>query len=268
MIGSVKRDGSMLRIYDENGDVIENSTDGQIVSFETSGFSIYAIVDSSKRLQYNFYDGTSLLISEYIKKQDNVLQELYDPGVEPEYGQTFVGWAYSPDETDPANIYTIDQLNQQAAEKYNSATEELTKINVYAIYDEAWYLRYMDQDAEGNVTVLKVVRVRKDATDKNVTIDYTFTPEEGIVFEGWTDVATGHTYQLGNNITLDHHVDLYVKLQGRNWLVFDSNAGGPGSVSPVRFQAPDHQCRCRAVRACAPPPSGSCARRTAQERCL
>ena len=213
----------------ETGDIIENNTAGQLVSFDAFGFSIYAIVDTSKRLQYNFYDGTSLLATEYIKKQDNVLQELYDPGVEPEYGQTFVGWAYSPDETDPANIYTIDQLNQQAAEKYNSATEELTKINVYAIYDEAWYLRYMDQDAEGNVTVLKVVRVRKDATDKNVTIDYTFTPEEGIVFEGWTDVATGHTYQLGNNITLDHHVDLYVKLQGRNWLVFDSNAGGPGS---------------------------------------
>lgn len=214
---------------DENGDVIENSTDGQIVSFETSGFSIYAIVDSSKRLQYNFYDGTSLLISEYIKKQDNVLQELYDPGVEPEYGQTFVGWAYSLDETNPSNIYTIEELNQQAATRYNDATEELTEINVYAIYDEAWYLRYMDQDAEDNGIVLNVVRVRKDADDKTVTINYTYTPEAGIVFEGWMDVATGQTYQQGDTINLDHHVDLYVKLQGRNWLVFDSNAGGPGS---------------------------------------
>ena len=213
----------------ENGDIIENSTAGQLVSFDALSFSIYAIVDSSKRLQYNFYDGTSLLASEYIKKQDNILQELYDPGVEPEYGQTFVGWAYSPDETNPANIYTIGQLNQQAADKYNSATEELTEINVYAIYDEAWYLRYMDQDVDGNATVLKVVRVLKEAADKNVTIDYSFTPEEGIVFEGWTDVATGQTYQQGATITLDHHVDLYVKLQGRNWLVFDSNAGGPGS---------------------------------------
>ena len=213
----------------EDGDIIESSTEGQTISFETDGFSIYAIVDSNKRLQYNFYDGTSLLASEYIKKQDNLLQELYDPGVEPEYGQTFAGWAYSPDETNPSNIYTIEQLNQQAADKYNSAAEELTEINVYAIYDEAWYLRYMDQDSEGNATVLNVVRVRKDADDKNVPIDYTFTPEEGIVFEGWTDVATGQTYQQGDTITLDHHVDLYVKLQGRNWLVFDSNAGGPGS---------------------------------------
>ena len=37
-----------------------------------------------------------------------VLQELYDPGVEPEYGQTFVGWAYTPNETNPTNIYTIE----------------------------------------------------------------------------------------------------------------------------------------------------------------
>ena len=211
------------------GDAIEAITDGQIVSFETSGFSIYAIVDSAKRLQYNFYDGTNLLVSEYIKKQDNVLQELYDPGVEPEYGQTFIGWAYSPSETNPSNIYTIEELNQQAAARYNSATEELTEINVYAIYDEAWYLRYMDQDAEGNATVLNVVRVRKDAANKNVTIDYTYTPEEGIVFEGWMDVATGQIYQQGEIINLDHHVDLYLKVHGRNWLVFDANAGGPGS---------------------------------------
>ena len=103
------------------GVVVENSTDGQMVAFEAAGFSIYAIVDSSKRLQYNFYDGTSLLASEYIRKQDNVLQELYDYGVEPEYGQTFIGWAYSPDETNPSNIYTIEELNQQAADRYNSA---------------------------------------------------------------------------------------------------------------------------------------------------
>ena len=211
-------------------DVIEFvDAEGTVVSFEANGFSIYAITDSSKRLQYNFYDGTSLLVSEYIKKQDNVLQELYDPGVEPEYGQTFTGWAYSPNETNPSNIYTIEELNQQAAARYNSATEELTEVNVYAIYDEAWYLRYMDQDAEGNGTVLNVVRVRKDAADKNVTINYTYTPEEGIVFEGWMDVATGQTYQYGDTLNLVHHVDLYVKLQGRNWLVFDSNAGGPGS---------------------------------------
>ena len=217
----------------DKGDKVDNDTKkiskGQAVEFEAEGFSIYAIVDSQKRLQYNFYDGTSLLVSEYIKKQDNVLQELYDPGVEPEYGQTFIGWAYTPNETNPSNIYTIEELNDQAADRYSSATEELTQINVYAIYDEAWYLRYMDQDAQGNATVLNVVRVRKNATDKNITVDYTFTPEEGIVFEGWTDVATAHTYQQGDVITLDHHVDLYVKLQGRNWLVFDSNAGGPGS---------------------------------------
>lgn len=211
------------------GDVVTAETDGQTVRFEAEGFSIYAITDSSKRLQYNFYDGTNLLVSEYIKKQDNVLQVLYDPGVEPEYGQAFIGWAYAPNETNPSKIYTIEELNHQAADRYSSATEELTVVDVYAIYDEAWYLRYMDQDAQGDAIVLNVVRVRKDAANKDVTITYTFTPEEGIVFDGWIDVATGETYQQGDTITLDHHVDLYVKLHGRNWLVFDANAGGPGS---------------------------------------
>lgn len=194
--------------------------------------SASGITDQSKRLQYNFYDGTNLLVSEYIKKIDNVLQALYDPGVEPEYGQVFTGWAYSANETDPSKIYTIDQLNQQATGRYNSATQELTEIDVYAMYDEAWYLRYMDEDEQGNAVVLNVVRVKKDAANKNVTIDYTYTPEEGIIFQGWTDAATGDTYQQGNTLTLDHHVDLYVKVEGRYWLVFDSNKGsGASSVT-------------------------------------
>ena len=71
----------------------------------------------------------------------------------------------------------------------------------------------MDQDAQGNATVLNVVRVRKDAADKNVTINYTFTPEEGVVFEGWMDADTGQTYHQGNTITLDHHVDLLACLR-------------------------------------------------------
>ena len=204
--------------------------DQKILTFEAKSFSIYAITDNTKRLQYNFYDGTTLLASEFITRdENNQLQELYDPGVEPEYGQTFIGWAYAANQTDPSQIYTIEELNQQALTKYNEATEELTEINIYAAYYEAWYLRYMDQDAHGDATVLNVVRVRKDANNKSVTIDYSYTPEAGTIFEGWIDVATGQVYHDNETITLDHHVDLYLKVQGRNWLVFDSNAGGPGS---------------------------------------
>ena len=47
--------------------------------------------------------------------------------------------------------------------------------------------------------------------------------------KGRIDVSSGHIYELGDSLTLDHHIDLYSKVHGRNWLVFDANAGGPGS---------------------------------------
>ncbi len=211
------------------GDVVSAVTEGQSVSFEAEGFSIYAITESEKRLKYNFYDGTSLLASEYIREQGGNLQELYDPGVEIDYGQIFSGWAYSPDETDEDAIYSIEQLNAQAADKYEGAESTLTEINVYAIYAEAWYLRYIEEDDQGNETVLKVVRVSKIADDKTATVDYVLTPEQVLNSDGWIDSATGDIYHQNDTIQLDHHVDLYLNKTDRFWLLFNLNTGDSNS---------------------------------------
>ena len=209
----------------ETGEVVEAQAENGTVSFEADGFSIYAVVESTKRLVYNFYNGSENVATEYVKSGEN----LYDPGLVSEYGQTFIGWAYAPNETDETKIYNIDQLNADLATKLNGDFEDLDEVNVYAVFRNAYYLRYMTQDKDGNVVILKTVTKRTDAADKSYTIDYTPDMSEGEIFRGWTDVSTGQTYQAGTDLTLDKHIDLYLKVDGRNWLVFDANAGGPGS---------------------------------------
>ena len=212
--------------FGEKSQIVDVVADGQIVSFMAESFSIYAVVDETKRLKYIFHNGNKVVATEYVKEGES----LYDPGIEVDYGQTFIGWALSPNETNEDNIYTIGELNQKLSSEteWDSVTD-LQEVDVYAITKDAYYLRYMTVDDHGNEIVLKTVSVRTDQTDKTVRIDYDFTGEEGQTFEGWIDVSDGTLYQLGQSLTLDHHIDLYSKIHGRNWLVFDANAGGPGS---------------------------------------
>ena len=89
----------------ETGDVVDANTKGQAVSFEASGFSIYAIVDDTKIITVNFYDGDgNFLTSEYVKKNGDEIEDLYSPGFELDYGESFYGWAESQDAANGLDI--------------------------------------------------------------------------------------------------------------------------------------------------------------------
>ena len=197
------------------------------VSFVTKDFSIYAIVDTTKRLQYIFHNGNEILATEIVKEG----QTLYDPGLVTEYGQTFIGWSYNADETSESNMKSIDGLNTDLGATNWSNVTDMEEIHVYANFHKAYYLRYLSQDDSGHDTVLATEVKRTDASDTDRTV--TIMDGSGYVadqtFEGWIDVATGNTYAAGSSYTLNGHLDLYLKVQGRYWLVFDANAGGPGS---------------------------------------
>ena len=231
----------------DRGSVIEAEIEGQLVSFEANGFSIYVVAETGhySRIGYRFYNADgSLLGLQYVKKYvdpdtgETEYETLYDPGFIPEYGQIFIGWAFSEGETDPSKIYTLDELNLRVEAELNDDTiPDDTIREMYPIMEEAWYLRYIDVESDGTVKVLKYVRVPKDAEDKTIEIDYAPEIPEGTHYEGWYDPVENHAYSLNlyqeppvtDSIVLDHHLDLYLKLDNRAWLVFDSNAGGPGS---------------------------------------
>ena len=218
----IEDDGSLEEIEEFE---IENET----VRFTARGFSIYAVTseESTPRLFYTFINGSTVLASEYITS----INEFYDPGVSPDYGQTFLGWAYDAAETNENNMLSFEQLKADVEAILAQGFEDGTEIKVYAKFKEAYYLRYMVIDDNGDVAVLKSNHVRVDAANKTVTVNCDYT-EVGSEFTGWIDAISGTAYQNGDSITLDHHIDLYAKLAGRYWLVFNANTTGATFTGP------------------------------------
>ena len=152
----------------KKGDVVDAVTDGQIVIFEASGFSIFAIAgDGVNRLIYKFYDGSTLVSTQYIKKyvtgfdgEEYVYsyETLHDPGVLGTLNddEIFIGWAEDPNETDDSKIYTLTELNNKARETLDEGNfeDEETK-SYYAIIREAYFLQYLITDDDGNIGLVE-----------------------------------------------------------------------------------------------------------------
>ena len=228
--------GGKVNIYhmaDENskaelvaGDVA--AKDG-IVTFKAASFSVYPVTEDSEkpRIFYTFYNGDTALAAEYVTE----ISEFYDPGVSPEYGQTFLGWAFDPAETDESRIYSFDELKTQLEAELSTSFADGTEKKVYAKFLEAYYLRYMVNDGEGNVGVLKSESVRVDSSNRTLTVDCEYSAD-GENFEGWINAADGGIYQNGSRITMNGHIDLYAKVDGRHWLVFNANTTGATFTGP------------------------------------
>ena len=222
-----------LNVYHMNNDKAEyvtsvNAENGW-VEFEAESFSIYAVTgtESAPRMFYTFYNGSTVITTEYITN----IEEFYDPGVTPEYGQTFLGWAYDPAETNEGNMLTWEQLKADLETALAGNFSDGDEIKVYARFKEAYYLRYMVTDETGDVAVLKTQSVRVDAANKTVTVNCEYS-EIGATFTGWINAVTGAVYQNQSTLTLDHHIDLYAKLSGRYWLVFNANTTGATFTGP------------------------------------
>ena len=199
------------------------------VTFKAASFSVYPVTENSEkpRIFYTFYNGDTALAAEYVTE----ISEFYDPGVSPEYGQTFLGWAFDPAETDENRIYSFDELKAQLEATLMTSFADGTEIKVYAKFMEAYYLRYMVNDGEGNVGVLKSESVRVDSSNRTLTVDCEYSAD-GENFEGWINAADGGIYQNGSRITMNGHIDLYAKVDGRHWLVFNANTTGATFTGP------------------------------------
>lgn len=209
----------------DTGDVVDVQTDGQTVSFEASGFSIYAVVDDTKIITVNFYDGNGNFISsEYVKKNGDEIEDLYSPGFELDYGERFYGWATSQD---ASNGMDIDALNASFKSNWNTYTED-TPVNYYAVVKKVYVVTFNKYDEEGDLIVLRTVSIPLDQADKTIIIPGDLGAEVGNDFQGWLG-QNGTLYTEGQSFTVSDHYTFFMKEQGRYWLVFDSNAGGPGS---------------------------------------
>lgn len=214
---------------DDSGEatLVDAAMTGTRADFTTDAFSIYIIVEGEpKRVTFQFWNGVDKLGSETITEEDR----LYDPGVTAEYGQKFMGWSLVQNsmETlyliDPDHPNTsTDSLNVYVQNHWDSFENDST-INLYAQFKEAYYLRYLTKDGD-KTTVLYTEMKEKDDTDKWITFvdGDVFTENENQEFEGWLSADGTTIYHVGDRHELNEHLDVYLKIRGHYWLVFNDN---------------------------------------------
>ena len=230
---NILENGKVFNIYhmeEENSEpefITQASALDHAVTFNAERFSVYPVSDenTAPRIFYSFISGEEVLTTEYITE----IKEFYDPGVSPKYGQTFKGWAYNAAETDEAKMLTFEQLKTDLETWLAETFADGREVKVYAKFKEAYYLRYMVMEDNGEVQVVQTDSVLADAADKNVTIYCSYVATDQ---EGWIDAMSGQKYQNTATVTLDHHIDLYAKIPGRNWLVFNANTTGATFTGP------------------------------------
>ena len=217
---------SVIHIMDDGSqENVPFTLNGNTVSFTAGSFSIYAVVEAVKIITVNFYDGEgNKITSEYIRKIDNEVQDLYTPGFDLEYGESFFGWKNDPAATTGLNI---DEINAYIEQNWNDLNTD-NPLEYYAIVKKVYVVTYNQYNEDGTLVVLDTVQVEIEDGSKTITIDSkpdTISEED---FEGWLG-QDGLLYQPGSDFSVNGHFSFYLKAQGHYWLVFDSNAGGPCS---------------------------------------
>lgn len=258
--------------FGEETEVLDTELDGDTVSFETTGFSIYAVVDtgSDARLNIEFYknvgDTDPILTTSITKNQLDAGQLstlVYDPGVGVFTGnQIFKGWTDNTDYTvdDAENGMDISDVRKLVTSILNDAGNPVTDGQTLKLYGMIFKIYHVAYNDELGVTINTDEVLFKDG-DASVpyTVMYTYSPynaskiddddgsELTAEFTGWKqaipETATETIYENDAEIDLkaiglsDTIPDLALKAQVDygHWLIFDENASGASYTAPVFY---------------------------------
>ena len=238
-------DSTQVVHFGETTDVIDPEVSGDALSFETNGFSIYAVVDSSTgenaRLKVIFKNGDTVVKTMYVKKADvdnNKLEQvLYDPGVPTEDNKKFIGWTdvQNYDEhTEGKTIATIrDEVTAELNKTDNDAIHDGDEVTYYAMMFTSFELYYQDEHGITFKTQNLLIPSGNSATgivNATYSVDDT-TGTRGFI--GWvvdgTENDEGHAvYKNGDSITVSADTTLIPEIGDGHWLSFDENDGGAG----------------------------------------
>lgn len=229
------------------------------ISFEADSFSIYAVVGTAdavepeSRMTLNFYNGSNLLATVYVKNNDTdaeIDSIIYDPGVGTvSSGQLFKGWIEKEDYTteDLANKKTIADIRDWAKKKANNdEIAENETHNFYAMIFNTFSVSYKDED---DVTMHSVALITAgDGVD--YTIDQTYTPkDQDEVFLGWyadpennvtpKDSSAVYPYKYNTDVTISGNVVFKVYAPKGHWLNFEGNGKGADYTPPQFLKEAD-----------------------------
>lgn len=252
----------------EVGSVVESTTEGNTVSFETDGFSVYAVVDDETtgtyaRMTVNFYSTKAVdeenedgLVSSVIVKNGDTAEKIekivYDPGVGGNLTgkEFFRGWFIAGEGEDADSITadtepkTIAEVREYISNLASSdSIEDGSVLNIYAIILNAYQISYLD---ELN-TVIKSDVIFSKTTESSVdyTVNMSYTPKEQEQnFDGWQVWAGQSNIVLPEGVVPPIANETVVGIKGDvtfsvnapkgAWLSFNENGKG-ATYTPPQF---------------------------------
>ena len=226
------------------------------VSFDTEGFSVYAVIGTQivngntayNLLTVNFYGAdhdtpiTTMSVTENDKTNDTVptIPEtiVYDPQGDLTLGEyTFYGWAFEKEDYEMSDAKPIEDIRKSIA-----ATDfsEVSTVSVYAVLFRFYTVEYFDKNATA-VFDSEHIPYKEDGQEVDYTLDFDY-PIDDPDFAGWepSNVNEGHiTYpenvgilQKDDIIKINGDVSFYAYIPQGYYLHFDKNGDKASYTAP------------------------------------
>ncbi len=256
--------------FGEETEVLYAEVEEDVVSFETTGFSIYAIVESDGLPQpprvtfefsdpnnpnFTFIDKAGHEQTTQIIKNGEVLQDVGLPTI-PE-GEKFNGWfIYNGDNPveaisfDSAIAVAYGEAGAGSTISASSITIDPNDLNedgtyhvqVKAFFGEVVYLTFYEDAAGTNI--LNRIQIAK-GSEYNIATQTVTAPNSELAFQGWNETAgeNDDTREAITSTTMTFNADdsFYPIFKSGHWITFYAGATGSGAdyTAPVFVIAGD-----------------------------
>jgi uncharacterized repeat protein (TIGR02543 family) len=248
--------------FGQKTEVLDAAKTGKGVAFETSGFSIYAVVEEAptdyRRVKIEFYNYDETHIADMIVKNNDAEADiktiLYDPGTGTLPEKTiFKGWwqgdsaNYTAADADIKKAKTIDDIRTWVLNDYDfpdyTGDDNMPVVKFYAMVYKYFNVTYYGDD-EGISLGTHTEYLLTNENETNYTVSMAYTPDANQNFKGWipTDETkpniteatstADNIYPNGTNITITGDVVFNVEAPHGNWLVYNANGKGATYNAP------------------------------------
>ena len=260
MGAQIDADQSSMRVVHfgkEGPEVLNTSLENDTVSFEASGFSVYAVVEEGStaddaRMTITFHKADGTTAQMIVKNRDKDHADdsqaasdhyklvLYDPGVGTlDEGLTFKGWTTSETYDLNTEAKTIEDIRSDI--KAITIAEGDTR-DYYPVLVKDMTVTYLDEKGTSmgseNITILP----SQQTSPYTVNMAYT-VPSGEQNFEGWLvhdganhivgyDSANPTVYPNGSEIEISGDVTFSVNAPTGHWLIFNENGRGATYNAP------------------------------------
>ncbi len=219
----------VLHIDDSGKASSVTSASADSAEFEADAFSIYVITGIGTAEQqpaiatYVFYDADGNEITASTQKVKNG-ETVYAPDTPEKKGYKFLGWSYQQ------NMTSLQDDDPGDVAEFNAEVSTTGKVNLYPVFQQAYYVFFMD-GKDG-----RVITTKEGVSGEKITVsDVTIPIDSTHSVTGW--YIDPDLQNEAKSVTLsDHNVTLYPKIEAGNYIYFNSGENA-SYVEPAFFEA-------------------------------